>query len=202
MAIPTTSAGKAVEKPELVEVIMSREMLDRLYEEKLARDPVGGVIAGQMQMTRANFLSAKAMLALADLETVKRTVAKVIYDFNYMLGRQRAEELGNPQDFDSYINEYVVKMMDAIAPVPPIEIIERTETRCVWGCRRCQYRDAIVKWREQYPDFVDDDVVEVLKSRCSHDHGWTIGFNPKIRYERVKFLLDGDDGCFFDCQLP
>ena len=191
-----------MEKPELVEVLMSREMLDRLYEEKLRRGSAAGVIAGQMQMTRANFLSAKAMLALADLETVKKTVAQVIYDFNHMLGKRRAEELGNPPDFDSYINEYVVKMMDEIPPVPPIEILERTETRCVWGCRRCQYKDAIERWREACPDFVDDDVFEVLKARCSHDHGWTIGFNPNIRYERVKFLLDGDDGCFFDCQLP
>jgi hypothetical protein len=188
-------------KSELVEVLMSREMLDGLYEKKLGRDPVGGVIAGQMQMTRANFLSAKAMLALADLETVKETVAKVIYDFNYMLGRQRAEELGNPTDLDSYVAEYVVDIMDSIPPVPPIEILERSKNHCLWGCRRCQYKDGIEKWREAYPDFIDDDVVEVLKARCSHDHGWTIGFNPKIKYERVKFLLDGDDGCFFDCRL-
>ena len=189
-------------KTELVEVLMSREMLDKLYEEKLGRDPVGGVVAGQMQMTRANILSAKTMLALADLETVKKTVAQVIYDFNYVLGKKRAEELSKPTDLDSYVSEYVVNIMGSIAPVPPIEILERTKDRCLWGCRRCQYKDAIDRWREAYPEYVDDDVFEVLKSRCSHDHGWTIGFNPRIRYERVKFLLDGDDGCFFDCQLP
>jgi hypothetical protein len=191
-----------MDKAELVEAIMSREMLDKLYEEKLGKDPVGGVIIGQRQMTRANILSAKAMLALADLETVKKTVSQVIYDFNYMLGKKRAEELGNPTDLDSYVSEYVVNVMDSIPPVPPIEILERTKDRCLWGCTRCQYKDGIEFWRAAYPDYVDDAVFEVLKSRCTHDHGWTIGFNPNIQYERVKFLLDGDDGCFFDCRLP
>ena len=191
-----------MEKSELVEVIMSREMLDRLYEEKLGKDPVGGVIMGQMQMTRANFLSAKAMLALADLETVKKTVSQVIYDFNEMLGREAAEKLGNPTDLDSYIQVGMVELMDTIPPVPPLEVIERTEKRCLFGCQRCQYAESIWKWKDILGDYLDDDTLEVLKARCSHDLGWAKGFNPKMKMKRTEFLLDGDPGCYFEIEVP
>jgi len=190
-----------MEEIELVQILVSRDKVNELYQEKLGRDAVGGVIAGQRQMVRANILSGKALLSVKSLKEAKELISKVIYDFNYMLGRERAEELGNPTDLDSYVNEYVFKVMDAIAPVPPIEILERTETRCHWGVKSCQYRDAIMFWKEKYPEYVTDDVVEWLKARCTHDHGWTIGFNPNIKYERTQFMLDGDKGCFFMTEL-
>jgi hypothetical protein len=190
-----------MEESELVQVLVSRKKVDELYQEKLGRDPVGGVIAGQRQMVRASILSAKALLSVMPLEEAKELISKVVFDFNELLGKERAAELGNPTDLDSYLKEYVFGIMDAILPVPPIEILERSEKRCHWGVRACQYRDAIMFWKEKYPDYVTDDVVEWLKARCTHDHGWTIGFNPKIKYERTHFMLDGDDGCFFMTEI-
>jgi len=192
---------RTMEKAEMVEVLVSREMADAMFQEKLSRDAVGGVMAGQMHMTLGNILSAKALLSVVGVDKAKEAVDKVIYDFMYELGKRKADELGNPTDLDSYLEAYL-KEMDAIPPVPPLEIVERTKNRCVFGVKRCLYRDSIYKFKEDFPEYIDADTLEVLKYRCSHDHGWAIGFNPKMKFKRTKFLLDGDDGCYFEVEVP
>jgi hypothetical protein len=189
-------------KMEFVDLIVSREKVDELYRAKLARNPVEDTAFSWYQFALANALSAKSLLSQVGVEEAKEITSKEVYDYLYKIGRATGERLGNPTDLDSYIEAYVIEEMSAIPVVPPIEIVERTNTRCVWGVRACQYRDGINKLREENPDYIDDDVVEVLKSRCSHDHGWANGFNPKMHFERVKFMLDGDDGCFFECEVP
>jgi len=38
-----------------------------------------------------------------------------------------------------------------------------------------------------------------MKLWCAHDFGHFAGWNPDMKFERIKFMLDGDDCCEFVC---
>jgi hypothetical protein len=190
------------QKKELVQVLMSREKLNEHHQEKLSRDALYNAHAAQKQVARANMLSAKTLLKAVDVEEAIRLTDETSYEFNYMMGRKRAEELGNPKDLDSMLYAYIAEMLNAIPWVPHAEILERSEKRIVWGNSKCMYADYIDQWRKEVPEFLTDDVYRVMCARCSHDHGWANGFNPDVQFKRVQFKLDGDPGCFFEMIAP
>jgi hypothetical protein len=191
------------DKEEMVQIIVSRATKEQLAADKIARNATMNVMQAQKQVARANMLSAKALLDSGlSVEEAKKIVEKTSLDFNYAIGRKRAEELGNPKDIDTYFEEYVGKMMQNIPWVDPCQVIERTEKRAVWGVNKCLYAEFIHEMKREFPDTLTDEVYDVIKSRCMHDEGWSLGFIPEMKYKRVQFILDGDPGCFFDVEVP
>ena len=196
------NAVEQKEDKELVQVLMTRAKLNQFHQEKLSRDALYNAHAAQKQVARANMLSAKTLLKAVGVEEAVKLTEETSYEFNYMMGRKRAEALGNPKDLDSMLYAYIGELLDAIPWVPNAEFIERSEKKIVWGNTKCMYADYINEWRTEVPEFLTDDVYKVMCARCSHDHGWANGFNPDIEFKRVQFKLDGDKGCFFEMTAP
>ena len=48
---------------------------------------------------------------------------------------------------------------------------------------------------------LDQDLLDLVKLWCTHDFGRMAGWNPDIKFQRPKFILDGDDCCEFLCEL-
>ena len=122
-------------------------------------------------------------------------VKKARWDARYGRGREAAEKLGSPKDIDTFIEEYFVKAMDRLPFVPPAEIRGRAKDRVVAGVSKCFLAEAVQKHN------LDRDILDVVKAYCNHDEGWAAGWNPDMKFEKVKFLLNGDDSCDFLCEV-
>jgi len=187
---------------ELVQVLHSREKVTELHKAKIESFSQEAIVQSS-KWTKAilHLLSSQMLIEGVGKEKAKQLTHKYIYDFNYKIGRAAAEKAGNPTDLDSFLEEYCVKAMGNIPAVPPQEIVERTAKRCVWGVRNCLYYEAVKKVTETFPELTDPDTMEVFKERCGMDEAWANGFNPKMKFKRIKFALDGDDGCYFECEV-
>jgi hypothetical protein len=190
-------------KEEMLTIIMSRDEKEQIRRDKWFKDLDHNVRIAQKQVARANMLSAKALLnAGLSVEQAKEVVRKTHFEFNYAIGRKRAEELGNPKDIDTFLEEYVGRMMRSIPWVDPCQVLEKTEKRVLWGGETCMYADMIQELRQDFPDTLTDDVYEIMKCRCVHDEGWALGFIPVMKYSQPEFILDGDARCLYDCEVP
>lgn len=75
------------------------------------------------------------------------------------------------------------------------EIVKATESRCVVKVTRCRYAEL---WKEcDYPDIG-------YQLHCRPDETWMDrpAWNPKVRFEHPKTLMQGDDCCLFIQWLP
>ncbi len=189
-------------KMELVHVLVDREKANELFEAKIAKARPEDLVA-EWHWTLALYiiLYCKMLVSAVGTEKAKETSEKVIHDFWYKVGKTAAQKLGDPRDLDSFLEEYLVKMMGDLPVVPPIEIVERTKNKCIFGVKRCLRLDAVKRIIEEFPELAEPETMEVVKAFCAHDEGWAKGFNPEMRFERIKFLFDGDDGCFFECEV-
>jgi hypothetical protein len=189
---------------EFVKIKVTRDNLDKMYEERMDRyGKVQLAEQGQFLMALAHIQGAVALLKVTDKETAKKAMADSIGDFAYREGRAAAEVRGNPKDLESY-DRYVHSSFDAGPFIPYIEILEEDDTKIVEGIKHCPWAQSIRKMAEIYPEYVTQDVIEVVASRCDKlDTGRVSGFNPDIKFERIHFLLDDlignppSDGCFF-----
>jgi hypothetical protein len=147
-------------------------------------------------------LLLKVLISRFGEEEAKRLFSEARHNLYYQSGREKAEQLGNPQDMDSFIEAY----LDSINKNPladPVEVVERTKSRAVWKESRCTVAEAWTKIAQD-PALVAKygaDAIEAAKAHCVHDIAWATGFNPKIRIEMTKFLLAGDDCCQWVAEL-
>ena len=126
-------------------------------------------------------------------ERAMDVIYKQRYDFFYAIARKSAEAQGNPKDFktlaerskDSFDRPFVV----------PSEIVELTETRYRFRSKGCLIGNAILKLN------LDQDLLDVVKLWFTHDFGHFKGWNPDMKFDRLKFILDGDDCCEFVCEM-
>ncbi len=128
-------------------------------------------------------------------EKAVEAVKKARWDARYNRGKEAAERLGHPRDVDTFVEEYFVKAMDKIPFLPPAAVRERSTHRVIVGVSKCFFADAVSKLK------LDKDLLDVVKAYCTHDEGWVAGWNPEMKFEKVKFLLDGDDACDFLCEV-
>lgn len=161
------------------------------------------VATSQDTRVRDILLVTKTLVSQVGKEEARKLIGKAQYDIYYKLGREAAERLGNPQDLDSYIEEYWVKFLDRRPLVPPTAFVERTKNRAVCRTTSCVLYDA---WRKIAGDpnmraRYGKDTFEAAKGRCDHDLAWANGFNSNIKLERTNFFLDGDDCCEFVVEL-
>ena len=206
MAISNDVPKKSMEgKSELINIQVTREKIAEIVElqhEKYSKVELSRM--GQSMMALAFVQGAKALLSVVDKETAKKALAKAVYDFAFMGARAAAEERGNPKDLKSY-KEFQYEGMGVFPFIPPIEIIEDTQTRLVGGIQICPFADAVRNMAETLPNYVDRDVLEVVCSRCETlDSGRANGFNPDMKFKRTHFKL-GDmigetpsEGCCFE----
>ena len=138
---------------------------------------------------------SKILLEHLGKEKAVDVVKKARWDARYGRGRKTAEESGNPKDIDYFLESYFVKAMGLLPFVPPAEIRERTKDKAVVGVSQCFFAEAVRKHH------LDRDVLDVVKAYCNHDEGWAAGWNPDMKFEKVKFLLNGDDACDFLCEV-
>ena len=118
-----------------------------------------------------------------------------------------AEKRGNPKDLQSYL-AYQHEGLAGAPFIPPMEVLETSKTRVVAGIQICPFADSIRKITELFPDYVDQDMLEVVASRCKGlDSGRVNGFNPDIKFKHTHFKL-GDlignppsKGCYFEFEV-
>jgi hypothetical protein len=148
-------------------------------------------------------LFAKALISLVGKEEAKKIISRTVTDTWYKRGRATAEELGNPEDLDSYI-DIMIKRMARNPIAPPLEIVERTKNRVIFRETGCVIADVFEKFKKNVAEvarFGGDEVMEVSKARCDMDTAWANGFNPKMKFERTKFFLDGEGCCEFIAEI-
>ena len=189
---------------ELLTIGVTRNELDQLYIERHERWSKTDLSRqGQFLMALAHIQGAVALLKVVGKEKAKEAMADSIGDFAYMEGRAAAEVRGNPKDLDSY-NRYMASSFKQAPFIPHVEILEETDTYKVEGIQICPWAESIRKMAEMFPDYVTQDVIEVVASRCDKlDSGRVNGFNPDIKFERKHFILDDmigtppSNGCYF-----
>ena len=189
---------------ELVRLEVTRKELNQLYVERHERWSKTDLSRqGQFLMALAHIQGAKALLSVVGKEKAKEAMANAVGDFAYMEGRAAAEVRGNPKDLQSY-TKYMHSSFAAAPFIPYGEILEETDTYIVEGIQICPWAESIRQMAKMFPDYVTQDVVEVVASRCDKlDSGRTYGFNPDRKFERVRFILDDlignppSDGCYF-----
>jgi hypothetical protein len=161
------------------------------------------VASSENARVRDILLLAKVLISQVGKEEARRLIGKAQYDMYYQMGREAAERLGNPQELDSFVEEYFVRQMGKRVLVPPTVFVERTKTRCVCRTPSCVLADAFMKIAHDPSQLArfGGDALEVAKARCDHDAGWANGFNPKMKFKRTKFLLHSDDCCEFVAEL-
>jgi len=138
-------------------------------------------------------LYSQILLEQLGKEAAMEVIYKKRFDDSYKVGRRNAEQLGNPKDIAT-LAEHGDKGYD-MPLVPPIEVIELTETRYHFRNEGCLMGEAILRLN------LDPDLLDLVKLWCTHDFGRMAGWNPDIAFQRPKFMLDGDDCCEFLCEL-
>jgi hypothetical protein len=73
-----------------------------------------------------------------------------------------------------------------------IEVLRQTEDLYEWNVTRCGYAD-------MYRELGMEDLGYHLS--CARDFAMVEGFNPKMRLERTKTLMEGADCCDFRIRL-
>ena len=192
------------DKTEVAQITVTRDVVDKIVEmqhEKLSKVELSE--KGELSRALAICQGAKALLSVTSKEKAKEAMYKGVYDYAYMEGRKAGEMRGNPKDLDS-LHRYEAGSMESAAFIPYIETLEETETYTINGIKKCPWAESIRTMAEIFPDYVTQDVIEVVTSRCvTLDSGRVNGFNPDIKFERTHFILDDmlgkppSDGCFF-----
>jgi hypothetical protein len=200
--------GVKEKEMELVQILVTREEIDEIIEhqhEKFSKNDL--TRQGQFLMALAFVQSAKVLLAVTSKEKAKEAMAKAIYDFAYTETRAAAEKRGNPKDLISYL-KYEKEGLGNVPFIPPPEVLELTKTRARYGIQHCPFANSVRKLAEMFPDYVDQDVLDVVASRCSTlDSGRANGWNPDMKFKRTHYLLDDligrppSKGCYFEIEV-
>jgi len=203
-----TTTLKKEKEMEIVKISVTREDLEQLYKDRHERFSKAELSRqGQFLMALAHIQGAKALLSVTTKEKAKEAMANAIGDFAYMEGRAAAAVRGNPKDMESY-KKYEMSSFQSAPFIPYVEILEETDTVQVIGIQKCPWAESIREMAEMFPDYVTQDVIEVVASRCDKlDSGRIEGFNPKLKMDRVEFILNDlignppSKGCYFETGL-
>ena len=160
-------------------------------------------------MALNGILGAKALLSVTSKEKARKATAKTMHDFVYMQTKMAAEKWEGPKDLPNY-QLFEVEWGAGNPSIPPRDCIERTKTRIHFGIKICPFGDSIRALAKQYPDYIDEDVLEVAVSRCEEmDIARSNGFNPDMIFKEKSFMLNdllnkgtAGDGCFFEISMP
>lgn len=162
--------------------------LDLVSKEEMLEDSL-------VSKWRDIFTLTKIIMSLAGKEKAKELLEKAKYDAAYKVGREYAEKRGFPKDLKSFeeakTDFFSKKIRTAAFKCGPVEN-ESTENRQVRRCTKCYLADAILKVGAE-----DPETLEVARYFAANDEGWANGFNPDMKFERTKWLLDGDPYCEF-----
>lgn len=184
-------------KMDLVTLIVNREQLRELQLAKLDLVSKEALVEGLLAMrARDLFTLVKLLVSQVGKEKARELIEEAQYSISYKRGEETAEKAGNPADIDGYLEVNTINLLSKIPAACIPEIVERTKNRYVFKCTRCYPAEAILKVGAG-----DPETLEVVKYCCPHDTAWAHGFNPNMKFERTKFLLDGDDCCEFVAEV-
>jgi hypothetical protein len=185
-----------MENTELVTLIVSRDQHLNYQSAKLDSVSREELVKGVMDLrARDLFTLVKVLITQFGKEKAKELIEEAQYAAFYQRAREAAEKLGNPTDLDSYIKWQKTRTGN-IPSAPMSEVVERTKNNYVFRSRNCYQAESVLKYGVE-----DPEILEVIKYCCPHDTGVANGFNPKMRFKRTKFLLDGDDCCEFVAEV-
>ena len=180
-------------KMDLVTLVVTREQLRELQLAKLDSVSKEALVEGLLaSRARDLFTLVRILVSQVGKEKAKELIEEAVGDASYKSGKEAAEKAGNPTDIDGYIEANTINLLGKIAAACTPEIVERTKKRYVFRCTKCYPAEAFLKVGAG-----DPETLEVVKYCCPHDTAWAHGFNPNMKFERTKFLLDGDDCCEF-----
>ncbi|MBW1764088.1 MAG: L-2-amino-thiazoline-4-carboxylic acid hydrolase [Deltaproteobacteria bacterium] len=133
------------------------------------------------KMLRTHFGKEKAIDMLEQVQTE-----------DFCAAGQAASRVARKNDINGYIEVFIMDFLQNIPAAPPCEIVEKTDKRLIYRNSICYHADAVMEFGKDDPETLD-----IVKCFCTHDKPWAEGFNPAMRFERTKFVLDGDDCCEF-----
>lgn len=181
-----------MEQTELLTMLVTKEQHHQLALAKMESLSKEQLVEGLMLMrARDIFTLVRLLVSQVGKEKAKQLIEEVQYAAAYQRGKAAAEKAGYPTDVDGYIEANSSFMRKIPASIPSV-VVERTKKRFVSRNIRCLPAEALLKVGAE-----DPETLEVVKYICPHDTAWAHGFNPKMKFERTKFLLDGDDCCEF-----
>jgi len=182
-----------MEKGNMVTTRLSREQFRSLWLAKM--DSVGSEKLAESIFdlrARSIFILVKVIISLVGKEKAKELIEEAQYSNFYKRGKEAAEKVGNPTDVDSFLELKGGGLLGNLPFLTPPEIVEKTKNRLVTTCTRCLEAESLLKVGAG-----DPETLEVAKYCCPHDTAWANGFFPNMKFQRTKFLLDGDDCCEF-----
>lgn len=137
----------------------------------------------------------KILVSQVGKERTKELIKKARWGAWYQRGKRVAENAGNPQNLDSYIESYWVREMNQMPWVSPVEWDERTKNRAIATCTFYCIGKALAK--------LGDEVIKeiVREAYCVHDIAWASGFNSNIKIHLAKTYCQGDDCCQFVMEI-
>jgi len=180
-------------KMDLVALVVTREQHRELELAKLTAVTPKELVEDVMAIrARDLFILVGILISQFGKEKAKELIQKAQYPVYLKRGKEAAEKAGHPKDIDGYIEANTIGLLSKIHSAPLPEIIERTKNRYVFRCTKCYQAESLLKHGAG-----DPEILEVVKYCCPNDTAWANGFNPSMKFERTKFLLDGDDYCEF-----
>ena len=163
--------------------------LDAVSREKLVKSALAW-------RARNLFTVVEVLISQVGKEKAKELIDEAQYSIFYKRGKEAAEKAGNPKDIEGYIKENTLNLLDHVPSAPIPEIVERTKNRYVFKCTKCYQAESLLEFaagesvgmvKGEYC-LEDKEALEVVKYCCPHDKGWANGFNPDMKFERVKFF--------------
>jgi len=182
---------------DLVTIVVDREKAREIQLAKLDSVSAEALVESLLaSRARDLYKLVKVLISQVGKEKAKKLIEEAQYAASYKSGREAAEKAGNPKDIDGYIEANTINLLSKIPAACIPEIVEKTKNRYIFRCRKCYQADSVLRVATG-----DPETLEVLKYCCPHDTAWAHGFNPDMKFERTKFLLDGDDCCEFVAEV-
>jgi len=163
--------------------------------EDFSREEIVEMAFDSLIGTPSLVMFAELLIDAVGKEEAGKLVEKARYDREYAIGKATAEKLGNPQDLNSLLEAFTLKVPPWVG-LGPSNFIYRTEKKAVRKTSSfCFEAQAIKK-------AADREMQEwFARYFCIHDGAWAIGFNPKLKFKQTKNFLRGDDCCEFVFEL-
>ncbi len=150
--------------------------------------------------TRANdiVVFTKLVISLVGKNKAIELIKRARSSHFHKAGVERAMALGNPQDLDTFVQDYLIETNLMPPFVHRGQIFERNEKMVKVRFPDCFIARAI----KTHPE-ADTETIEVIcQGYCQHDHAYARGFNPKINLTILSnAIVDPENKCDFQVEI-
>lgn len=202
-----------MENEDSINVVATKEQHRKFEAEKLESVSREQLVKGVMALrVRDLFTVVNVLISEVGKEKAKKLLEEAQYSIYHKRGENAAKALekkGKVNNIAGYIEANTVNLLALIPSAPVPEIIESTDKKYVFRCKKCFQADSLLqlvsgeagKSVESSGFSGNQDTLEVTRLMCPHDTAWANGFNPDMKFERSKYLLAGGEYCEFKAEL-